>query len=657
MPFRSVLVLISILVFSSSIAAAPGDDVPLWLTQAAGASVPSYDKDVPAVVLYIDQSMAVGADGRTTTVTNFAVRVLVREGRYYASASQVYLTNSSKVRELRAWLITPGGTVKKYGKDQVVDVIADPNDIYNEVRLKSISAGDDAEVGSVFGYEAISEERPLFQQDQWMFQDRLPTLLSRYTLTLPEGWRANSVTFNRESVEPTVSGTSYKWELRNLGPIPREVASPKVNNLVPRLAINYFLPDSNAAPGFRSFESWTQVSRWATELHDPQSLVDENITAKAKQLTANATTELDKIRAIAQFVQKLQYISIDIGIGKGNGYRPHPASQVLAKAYGDCKDKANLMRTLLKSIGIVAYPIAIYSGDATHVTEQWPSPDQFNHCIIAVKVSDETRADTVINHPALGRLLIFDATDEHTPVGDLPDHEQGSLALLIAGDQGTLTKMPVMPPESSQLEREANVLLTPEGAITATIKERSIGQTAVEERRAFKKLSAPGYRHMIEEWVTRGATTARISRIEPVDDEAGGRFGLDVEFSAAAYAQLMQQKLLVFNPAIVSRREALFLTEPSRKHPIVLESHAFTEKVRVRLPAGFLVDELPDAVKLDTPFGSYKTSYEVKDGELFFVRALSQRGAAIPADQYQAVRTFYEKIRAAEQAPVVLARQ
>jgi hypothetical protein len=330
---------------------------------------------------------------------------------------------------------------------------------------------------------------------------------------------------------------------------------------------------------------------------------------------------------------------------------------VLSKAYGDCKDKANLMRAMLKTIGITAYPIVIYSGDATFVTEEWPSPTQFNHCIIAVKVGDETKAPTVIQHPTLGRLLIFDATDEHTPVGDLPDHEQGSLALVIAGDAGTLTRMPVMPPESSQLDRQADVVLTAQGGITATIKERSTGQTAVTERQAFRRLSAPGYKQMIETWVTRGASTARISRVQPVDDEVAGSFGLDLDFTAGAYGQLMQDRLLVFNPAIVSRRERLFLTEASRLYPVVLESHAFTETVHVKLPDGFQVDELPDAVKLDTAFGSYKTSFEVKEGVLVFVRTFAQRATTIPANQYQMVRGFYEKIRAAEQSPVVLARK
>jgi hypothetical protein len=50
-------------------------------------------------------------------------------------------------------------------------------------------------------------------------------------------------------------------------------------------------------------------------------------------------------------------------------------------------------------------------------------------------------------------------------------------------------------------------------------------------------------------------------------------------------------------------------------------------------------------------------SYEVKDGQLRFARRFVQRAATIPADQYAQVRGFFERIRAAEQSPVVLAKR
>ena len=636
---------------------AAADEAPAWLQAAAALKPPTYEKDVHAVVLRKEQSVTLSADGRITTTTTFAVRILTREGRGYAVAGEGYVTKTGKVREITAWIIRPNGYVKKYGKDETVDVISDPNDIYNEYRVKSINASDDADAGVVFGYQSISEERPLFNQDLWNFQDRLPTLVSRYSLTLPTGWKATSVAFNHAKIEPSVNGSTYVWELRDLQPIKRETVSPTVRNLAPLVAINYFPAEGGTPSGFKTFETWAQVSRWGTDLHDPQAIPDEAVSAKARALTVNSKTELDRIKAIARFVQGLQYISIDIGVGRGNGYRPHSASQVLAKEYGDCKDKANLMRAMLKALGITAYPVFIFSGDSTLVKEEWPSPTQFNHCIIAVKVNDETEAPTVIQHPTLGRLLIFDATDESTAIGDLPDHEQGSLALIVAGDAGALLRMPILAPGLSQLDRQTDVVLASDGSITANLKERSIGQTAVDERRAFRQLSTTAYKGMIENWVTRGASGAKVSRLLPTDDNDGTGFGLDVDFSAVAYAKSMQDRLLVFNPSIVSRRESVFLTEPTRKHPMVLESHAFTETVRVKLPVGFDVDELPDPVKLEASFGSYKTSYEVKSGELLFIRTLSQRAGTIPADQYQAVRSFFDRIRAAEQAPVVLAKK
>jgi hypothetical protein len=239
----------------------------------------------------------------------------------------------------------------------------------------------------------------------------------------------------------------------------------------------------------------------------------------------------------------------------------------------------------------------------------------------------------------------------------LPEEEQGSLALLVAGEAGQLLRMPTLPPEASSFDRQADVVLTSEGSITAKVRERASGQAAADYRRQFRGLSSASYWKMIEGWVSYGAAGAKVSRVEPKDNNEAGRFDLDVDFTAINYAQLMQNRLLVFKPAVVSRQESLSLTEPTRKHPVVLESRAFTETVRVKLPAGFGVDELPDPLKLDASFGSYHTTYAVKDGELVFTRTLAQRAGTIPAAQYQTVRSFFERIRAAEQAPVVLARQ
>lgn len=141
------------------------------------------------------------------------------------------------------------------------------------------------------------------------------------------------------------------------------------------------------------------------------------------------------------------------------------------------------------------------------------------------------------------------------------------------------------------------------------------------------------------------------------DDESSGVFSLQTEFTAPKYGQLMQNRLLIFKPVIVSRRASLFLTEAGRKHPIMLWSEAFTETVRIKLPAGFEVDELPEPVKLETEFGTYSATHTVENGDLLFTRLFTLRRSMLPVEQYGAVRSFYQRILAVEQAPAVLIRK
>jgi hypothetical protein len=633
------------------------DEAPDWLKQAALAKPPVYGKDVPAVVLLSERTVTVGDDGKVITFERYAVRILSIEGRSEARGSATYLTDTGKVKDMRAWLVRPSEEVKKYGKEQILDMAIALNDVFNDVRRKVINASDDAEVGAVFGYEYTSEDRSVFTQFDWDFQDRLPALASRFTMNLPPGWRAESVIFNHPKVEPVVNGSTYSWELRGLGHIEEEPASPPVTNLVPRLAVSFF-PATGAKAGIgKSFEKWSDVSRWLFELSDSQAVTNEAMNAKVRELTANAKTEFEKIQAIGRFAQSVNYVSIQTGIGRGGGYRPHAAADVFAKSYGDCKDKANLMRALLKIAGINSYLVSIYSGDPTYVREEWPSPQQFNHCIIAVKVSDETKAPTVITHPTLGRLLIFDPTDDNTPVGDLPDHEQDSLALIVAAEAGALVRMPSTPPEANKVERQIDAVLSADGSLSAKVIERTAGQSAVDERRAFRGLSKPDYLKLIERWITRGVSGSTVAKVEPTDNSAEGKFSLNVEFSAGRYAQVMQGRLLVFKPTMLARRDSIFLTDGARKHPVMLDSHAYTETARIRLPEGFVVDEMPNAAKMDTSFGSYSTSYEVKDGILQFTRTLVVRNATIPVADYEKVKRFFSIIYAAEQEPVVLAKK
>lgn len=651
-----VKVALFFLIFSSGLLVVKAEDLPTWLSQIASTkTTQSLAKNVPALVLLKEQRVIVNNDGKITVTEIGAIRILTRDGSKEASVAVAYLTDGSKVQKMQAWLLSPNGDLRKYEKDEIIDQAAALNDVYNETRIKFINASSSASEGEIFAYEWTVEQKAFVNQDSWVFQDNLPTVLSRYSLALPQGWSAESFTFNHPKIEPTIKGNVYVWELKELSFIELEQASPSFVTLVPRIAISYFPPEGSRIGA--SFSSWVEVSKWLSQLADPQAIPDDAIKSKTLAITSNAKTEYEQIGAVAKYVQNTQYISIQSNIARGGGYKPHAATEVFAKSYGDCKDKANLMRAMLKSININAYPLVIYSGDPTHVRNEWPSPHQFNHCIVAVSVKENNPAKTIVLHPTLGKLLVFDPTDDITPIGDLPSHEQNSFALLVAGDAGVLMRMPETEPESNSLFRINDLVLTADGSISGSIKEHSTGQAARQAKAEFRALAKPDYQKTIEEWVINSIAQAKITKLEPVDFSNEGKFDLTIEINAPRYGQLMQNRLLVFKPSALSKRRVTTFTQTSRKLPIMLKQEAFTEIVKVRLPEGFIVDELPDSIKLETTFGTYVSNYEFKEGYLFGKQSLILRTTNLSSQEYSTVRKFFEQVHNAEQVPVVLLKK
>lgn len=627
---------------------------PAWFDTLRGIQTPAYSAKVGAVVLLNERRVTVDGQGKTRYSVRYAVRIISNDGRRLATGRMIYRTDTGKAGAMSAWLVTPSGTIKEYGKKETLDIALAENDVFNESRARVIMASGEAIPGSVFAFEGEAEDKSVFTQSEWLFQDEEPVLTSRFALQLPAGWRAESKSYNRDEIKPEVSGSSYTWELRNLAPIEVEENSPGVYGMAPRLAVSYF-PPGGATADAAVFATWKDVSGWLSALNDSQTGTDAALTAKVAELTSAATTERAKVAEIAQFVQRVKYVSIQIGTSRGGGYRPHSATQVFAKLYGDCKDKTNLMRTMLREAGIESFPVAIFSGDPTYVREDWPSPHQFNHAIIAVKVGEDFEAPAVREYPGIGRVLFFDPTDEYTPLGYLPDHEQGSFALVVHAEHGALVEVPRADPEANHLERTIRAELRDDGSLVATVAERCAGQSASYNRMLHQRSNESDYRKIIERWIAAGVPGSTVEKIGAADRVPD--FELDVEISAPSYGQIMNGRLWMFRPALIERRGWYGLRQDKRTQPFLLSPDSYTEVVEVLLPKSFKVDEIPASVAMETEFGTFDASWEHADGLLIFKRSFRTEGGPIPSSSYVEMRKFLRSVAGAAQAAVVLEKQ
>jgi len=638
------LSLLTLLCAASAFAA---DDTPGWLKELSGITLPAYPAKVNSVVLLNEEHTTAAEAGKLTTVTRTAVKVLTRQGADVLFFDS-YDSRSGKVRDFRAWMISPSGKVKKYGKDEIVDVACAENDVYNECRRRAVSGKRDAEPGAIFGYESTIEYESFIDQVSFHFQDSSPVRLARLQITVPASWEVKSASFNGAPTEIAPSGGTYTWQMENLAAIEPEHASPSFLTLVPWVGVN-LLPPS----GKRTTLAWPEAARLLTELNDTAAEPNDAIAAKARSLVEGAATELDKIRAIGKFTQQVNYVSIQVNIAKGGGYRPHPAAQVFQKLYGDCKDKANLTRAMLKSVGITAYPVAIYSGDRTHVQREWPSLGAFNHAITAIRVGADTKTPAVLDHPKLGRLLFFDPTDPYVVPGYLPDHEQASLALVGAGADGDLVRVPSGAAVAAERDRQVEVVLGADGAIAGKFTEKLTGEALADAVSAYRGHPKADYVRYIERWIGASIPSSTSSGIDVQD--ANGEFVLKGEFKSSAFAQRPQQRMLIFRAGIL-RHGDLRLNEKTRRYPVVIDTDALSETVRIELPKEFKVDEIPSAIKLDSEFGKVEASWKSEGGSLVYHRSLEMRAQTVPAARYGDLRKFLEAVAAAEDSPVVLIR-
>jgi hypothetical protein len=649
------VVAIVALLLAMAAAPAPAAEAPAWLRQAAAATLTPAQAAAPAVVL-LDQIDATVSDGGTVSRRRiYAARLRTREGRDAGSVTEVYLTDSGKIKRLKGWIIRPGGEVQELPDTHVLDAALAPNDVYNEARMRVIAAGE-TEPDTVFGAEVVSEDRAIFTQEDMPFQlGRWPVKSVRRSLTVPAGWTVRSVVFNHDPVAPVIAGSTHSWELADVRALADEASAPGWSGVAPRLAVTY-TPDASARAGLATFASWSDVSAWLAGLADPQAAADAALVAKAKALTAGSSTPMEKIRAIAGWMRQVQYISIQIGLGRGGGYRPRRAADVFARNHGDCKDKATLMRAMLAAVGIPSYPAAAFLGDRAFVRPEWPTPQQFNHVILAIAVeSSAPYPGAAAVHPTAGPLLFFDPTDPYTRPGALPADEEGSYVLVALPKGGDLLQLPGRGAAGQTSSRTTDGAIQADGTFAGTVTRRTTGSFAARERALVEGLAPRDYADAVSRLLARALPGTRVAEAATRDLDT------DVEMTARitvpGVGQPLPNNLVMVTPPFRAFDRAPELTAAVRTLPVVIDGESVTETTRFMLPAGWTVDELPSPASVDTPFGRYRLAARADASVVTVERQLVLERAIVAAADAPALRRFLEAVRVADTSPIVLKRR
>jgi hypothetical protein len=428
-----------------------------------------------------------------------------------------------------------------------------------------------------------------------------------------------------------------------------------MNGVAGEMIVSFFPPGENARKN--EFGSWQSMGMWYEGLINPQLAASDAIKQKVGELVAGKTTTLAKMQAIAQFLQHdIRYVAISLGIG---GWQPHPAQEVFTKRYGDCKDKATLMRTMLREIGVDSYHVVI-NDKRDSITPTSPAHNGFNHVILAIKLPDDLSDPSLIaiaKHPGIGTLLFFDPTDEMMPLGQIHGQLQANYGLLVAPTGGELIQLPQQAPTTNSIQRVGKLTLDSRGSLAGDVEETRLGDRASSERWRLREVSKSTDRiKPFESFLAGSLSGFKIVKASLTNLDVTDRpFVLNYTFETVAYAKKAGNMLLVRPRVLGVKGSSILESKNPRKFPVEFDGpYQDTDSFEIELPPGYEVDELPAPANLDLSFASYHSKTEKTGRTIHYTRTMEVKELTVPVDKLEELKKFYRVIAADERSTAIL---
>ena len=651
-----ILLIVAICGLAGALPALAGD-APQWMHAVASAPLPAHDEKTDAVLLYSERTVNVQSADKIRTHVREVYKILRPSGRDYGIVA-VSFNAHTRINGLRGWCIPAQGKDYEVKDKEALEVSLPKvagSELISDVKdkLLQIPAPDP---GNVIGYEYDEEEQPMVLQNVWLFQREIPGRELHYSLQLPPGWEYKASWINSSEVQPTQSGSNqWNWVVTDVKAIRKEAEMPPIEGVAGQMVVSFFPAGGASVNGF---SSWLEMGKWYLNLTSGRRDASPQISQQVSTLTASAKSPLEKMKTLASFVQHdVRYVAIELGIG---GWQPHTASEIFAHHYGDCKDKATLLSSMLSQVGVESFYVVI-NAERGSVTPQTPaSVGGFNHVVLAIKlppnVSDPSLVAT-IQHPRLGTLLYFDPTNELTPFGEIGGYLQDNYGLLVTPEGGELAQLPRQPAAMNSIMRAGNLTLDPNGTLKGEVSETRLGDRAAIERWRQQTVTKDADRiKPIEDLLAGSLSLFHISHASILNlKQTDQPFGFQYSFEASAYAKNAGGLLLVRPRVLGVKTSGILETKEPRTFPIEFEGPSRdSDTFDITIPAGYVVDDIPPAVDADYGFASYHSKTEVQGNLIHYSRTFEVKELSVPVARADELKKFYRIIASDERNTVVL---
>ncbi len=562
---------------------------PNWVKNALKLDISKEIKaDAPAIVIHNSSSSTIKPNGSAISNFQVAVRVLTPAGKDETHLL-VHTDPLRSVKNLKGWHIESDGTTNALKREYVVEVgFTEAVGYYDDSKTLTAIFPDVAS-GDLVAFEYDVEEKPSWEGffGQFIFQSDLPVVASAFELTIPAGWEIRTSGQHLEPVTASIIENTYKWSANALSYRPAEPYMPDWSSQTRRIEYSCFGQDENKSKGFNN---WNDVSKWVRSIYERESANDENLAALIAKIKSESVTPHDRLLKVAKWMQdNIRYVAVELGMGR---FQPRVSTLTLSNKYGDCKDKSELMRTILAGIGIPSQPVLAMVGE--QVDENFPSPAQFNHVILSIPINGlDTSSE--FDRVSVDGWLYFDPTDPVTAIGNLPTELHGTKVLNIAHSDSGLVQLPRLMPEHRKRIYTAKAELLPDYSMKAQVRISDYGNRAAETRLYWRSTSEKAHSDRLREYYSQHISNVILNGFErhEQDDSTWVTF----ELSGAKYIS-ESGGLLLLKADLLHADNLNELTKPKREHPISFGSPGIIEtNIEWQMPPEFRLNGKLDTIK------------------------------------------------------------
>lgn len=591
-----------------------------------------------ALILSCDESIEITSDGRQISDMRYLIKILNERGKEDFSEALIdYDSTYEKVELQYARTIRPDGSVADVGASRLRDVSKYMNfPLYSNARLFIISFPEIA-VGSVIEYRVKVYGNQLINKKDFVLDYPLqvsePVLAANFTVSVPRQRPLHIKVINDEyndfaavtvpQKEQKEDRLIYKWQFKNIPQIIPEAEMPTGARVNPTILLS-------------TFGQWQEVYDWWRDLAKDRLRPNQAITDKVNELTRGKASLRDKARAIYEFCAKeVRYVAVEYGQA---GYQPHFADDIFANKYGDCKDKAVLLVTMMRQAGVPACLVLIPTNDNYNLLPDFPSA-LFDHAIAMVRLD--------------GSDIFVDPTAQTCAFGDLPTMDQGRRVLVFEDNGFKIIETPAFEAEHNFVKQELNIRVNPDESILARKVIRSAGFYDQAQRYWLLYTQPELIKQALKEKMQDISIGAQLKdyAIENLDD-LDKPVVLRYDFSGPEYWTAAGPLRIL--PQL-SGMDATLVAKDARRYPIDFEALDSKETIfTIAIPDNFVIKYIPADIEVSNKWIKFTLTYRQDKNKIIFRQVRVSKEREVLSPDYVVFKEFFESLAKRTKQNIIL---